>query len=66
VIVGPPGPKPRFVCFAFANGDSSFRTGYRADMHWIVPTLSGILTGFGLMSIFLQSLNYLVDAYLML
>ena len=41
-------------------------SGYRADIHWIVPTLSGLLTGFGLLSIFLQSLNYLVDAYLML
>lgn len=41
-------------------------SGYRADIHWIVPTLSGLFTGFGLLSIFLQSLNYLVDAYLML
>lgn len=41
-------------------------SGYRADIHWIVPTLSGLLTGFGLLAIFLQSLNYLVDAYLML
>ncbi|KAL6715036.1 hypothetical protein ACLMJK_007297 [Lecanora helva] len=40
-------------------------TGYRADIHWIAPTLSGLFTGFGLLSIFLQSLNYLVDAYLM-
>ncbi|KAK5660986.1 hypothetical protein OQA88_12363 [Cercophora sp. LCS_1] len=40
-------------------------SGYRADIHWIVPTLSGIMSGFGLMSIFLQALNYLVDAYLM-
>lgn len=40
-------------------------SGYRADVHWIVPTLSGLLTGFGLMSIFLQALNYLVDAYLL-
>lgn len=40
------------------------RTGYRADIHWIVPAASGIFTGFGLMSIFLQALNYLVDAYL--
>lgn len=30
-----------------------------------VPTLSGLLIGFGLLSIFLQALNYLVDAYLM-
>lgn len=41
-------------------------SGYRADIHWIVPTLSGLLTGFGLLSIFLQCLNYLVDAYLLL
>jgi DHA1 family multidrug resistance protein-like MFS transporter len=40
-------------------------TGYREDIHWIVPTLSGLLIGFGLLSIFLQALNYLVDAYLM-
>ncbi|MCJ1475355.1 hypothetical protein MMC13_004017 [Lambiella insularis] len=40
-------------------------SGYRADIHWIVPTLSGLLTGFGLLAIFLQSLNYIVDAYLM-
>ena len=41
-------------------------SGYRSDIHWIVPALSGILIGFGLLSIFLQSLNYIVDAYLML
>ncbi|KAJ3461953.1 hypothetical protein MRS44_010506 [Fusarium solani] len=40
-------------------------TGYTRSVHWIVPALSGLFTGFGLMSIFLQSLNYLVDAYLM-
>ncbi|KAI1656590.1 MFS general substrate transporter [Daldinia decipiens] len=40
-------------------------SGYRSDIHWIVPAASGILTGFGLMGIFLQALNYLVDAYLM-
>ncbi|KAM7222007.1 Major facilitator superfamily domain containing protein [Rhypophila decipiens] len=39
--------------------------GYRADVHWIVPVLSGLLSGFGLLSIFLQALNYLVDSYLM-
>lgn len=40
-------------------------SGYRAEVHWIVPTLSGLFTGFGIMSIFLQALNYLVDSYLM-
>lgn len=39
--------------------------GYNRNVHWVVPALSGLCTGFGLMSIFLQSLNYLVDAYLM-
>ena len=52
---------------AFAGGIFWFGwSGYRADIHWIVPTLSGLLTGFGLLSIFLQALNYIVDAYLML
>lgn len=41
-------------------------SGYTGKVPWIVPTLSGLLTGFGLLAIFLQSLNYLVDAYLML
>lgn len=51
---------------AFAAGLFWFGwTGYTAKIHWIVPTLSGLLTGFGLLSIFLQSLNYIVDAYLM-
>ncbi|KAF2151232.1 major facilitator superfamily [Myriangium duriaei CBS 260.36] len=40
-------------------------TGYTAKIHWIAPTLSGLCTGFGIMSIFLQCLNYLIDAYLM-
>lgn len=40
-------------------------TGYKESIHWIVPTVAGILIGFGLLSIFLQALNYLVDAYLM-
>jgi len=30
-----------------------------------VPTLSGLLTGFGIFTVFLQLLNYIVDAYLM-
>ncbi|KAJ9626559.1 hypothetical protein H2203_004192 [Taxawa tesnikishii (nom. ined.)] len=40
-------------------------SGYKESVHWIVPTLSGLFTGFGIMSIFLQCLNYLIDAYLM-
>jgi MFS transporter, DHA1 family, multidrug resistance protein len=52
---------------SFAGGLFWFGwSGYRSDIHWIVPTLSGLMTGFGLLAIFLQALNYLVDAYLML
>ena len=40
-------------------------TGYRADIPWIAPTLSGLFTGSGIMMIFLQWLNYLIDAYLL-
>ncbi|KAH4821012.1 hypothetical protein HBH61_019600 [Parastagonospora nodorum] len=40
-------------------------SGYSGNVHWIVPVLSGLLTGFGIFSIFLSLLNYLVDAYLM-
>ncbi|TVY59640.1 putative transporter, partial [Lachnellula suecica] len=39
-------------------------TGNYSSIHWIVPTLSGLLTGAGIMTIFLQALNYLIDAYL--
>ncbi|KAF2654347.1 MFS general substrate transporter [Lophiostoma macrostomum CBS 122681] len=40
-------------------------TGYTGRVHWIVPVLSGLFTGFGIFSIFLSLLNYIVDAYLM-
>lgn len=45
--------------------NKGIRTGYKESIHWAAPAVSGILTGFGLMSIFLQALNYIVDAYLM-
>ena len=35
-------------------------TGYKESIHWIAPTLSGLCTGFGIMTIFLQCLNYLI------
>ncbi|KAI7652099.1 MFS general substrate transporter, partial [Hortaea werneckii] len=38
--------------------------GYRPDIHWMAPTSSGLFTGFGIMVIFLQCMNYLIDAYL--
>jgi MFS transporter, DHA1 family, multidrug resistance protein len=66
-------PVPEWRCPEIIIGGISFAiglfwfgwTGYKASIHWIVPTLSGILMGFGLLCIFLQALNYLIDAYLM-
>ncbi|RPB16476.1 MFS general substrate transporter [Morchella conica CCBAS932] len=40
-------------------------SGNYPEVHWVVPTLAGIPIGIGLITIFLQSLNYLIDAYLM-
>ncbi|KAI2968232.1 hypothetical protein CBS147323_4424 [Aspergillus niger] len=40
-------------------------TGFTKSIHWIVPTLSGLFTGFGLLIIFIQLFNYLIDTYLM-
>jgi|TARA_R110002003_G_scaffold130_8_gene12215 ABC-type Co2+ transport system permease subunit len=44
---------------------SSFWLGWTArdDVHWIVPTLAGILFGMGYLCLFMALLNYLVDAY---
>ncbi|KAL4873801.1 hypothetical protein BDV12DRAFT_182145 [Aspergillus spectabilis] len=36
-------------------------TGYRRELHWILPTLSGLLTGFGLITMFLPSIQYVVQ-----
>lgn len=44
---------------------SLFWAGWTAkrDIHWIVPTLSGIPFGMGYLCLFMAMLNYLVDAY---
>ena len=41
-------------------------TGYTDSIPWIVPTLSGLCTGFGILAIFIQLFNYIIDSYLML
>lgn len=38
---------------------------YHEHVHWIVPTVSGLFTGFGLITIFNTSMNYIIDAYLL-
>ncbi|KAI9041420.1 MFS transporter [Aspergillus affinis] len=39
-------------------------TGFTRSIHWITPTLSGLFTGAGLLIIFIQLFNYLIDTYL--
>ena len=41
-------------------------SGYKQSVHWIVPTLSGLSTGLGLLAIFICCFNYIIDSYLML
>ena len=53
------------VCFAVGLFWFGW-TGNSSDIHWIVPTLAGVLIGFGNTSVFLPLLNYLIDTYLML
>ncbi|KAF2020198.1 MFS general substrate transporter [Aaosphaeria arxii CBS 175.79] len=40
-------------------------SGYTGRTFWVAPVFSGLFIGFGIFSIFLSLLNYLVDAYLM-
>jgi len=40
-------------------------TGFTPSIPWIVPTLSGLCLGFGIYTVFVQCLNYIVDSYLM-
>ncbi|GME99148.1 unnamed protein product [Ambrosiozyma monospora] len=37
---------------------------YHDDIPWIVPTLSGLFTGFGILVIFIPAMNYIIDSYL--
>jgi DHA1 family multidrug resistance protein-like MFS transporter len=39
-------------------------TGWTNSIHWMAPTASGVVTGFGIYVIFLQCFNYLIDSYL--
>ncbi|OKL63267.1 hypothetical protein UA08_01687 [Talaromyces atroroseus] len=48
---------------AFSGGLFWFGwSGYKASIHWMVPTASGILSGFGLLAMFLPSISYIVLA----
>lgn len=38
---------------------------YPEHVHWIVPTIGSSFIGFGLITIFLPCMNYIIDCYLM-
>ncbi|EAW14952.1 MFS transporter [Aspergillus clavatus NRRL 1] len=40
-------------------------TGFTDEIPWIASTLSGLFTGFGLLVVFIQLFNYLIDTYLL-
>ncbi|KAF2164538.1 hypothetical protein M409DRAFT_37044 [Zasmidium cellare ATCC 36951] len=39
-------------------------TGFSSSIHWMAPTASGVFIGFGILCIFLQCFNYLIDSYI--
>lgn len=39
-------------------------TGFSSSIHWMAPTAAGLIVGFGMVTIFMQGWNYLLDSYL--
>jgi DHA1 family multidrug resistance protein-like MFS transporter len=66
-------PVPEWRLFLPMLGGVSFTiglfwfgwTGYRNNIPWVIPTLAGLCLGFGIYTIFLQLMNYIIDSYLM-
>ncbi|EPX75141.1 spermidine family transporter [Schizosaccharomyces octosporus yFS286] len=67
---GRPAPEARLPammlgCIVFPIGIFWLAwTGNYPKIHWIVPTISGSFVGFGIITIFQQSINYIVDCYM--
>jgi MFS transporter, DHA1 family, multidrug resistance protein len=57
-------PRFYFSCRHLLNSRRFGWTAYTVHIHWIAPTLSGLFVGFGILCIFLQCFNYLIDSYL--
>lgn len=56
-------PLPMAGGIVFAAGLFWFGWGgYMASTPWIVPTLAGLFIGFGIFSVFLSCLNYIIDS----
>lgn len=60
-------PSLLFCCKLGLTQSSRFGwTGFTTSIHWIVPTIAGGMVGFGIITIFMQCFNYLLDTYLQL
>nr|QFR37160.1 MFS transporter [Cyberlindnera americana] len=66
-------PMPESRLYPLFVGSVSFPVGmlwltwtgnYPDKCHWMVPTTSGLFIGFGLITIFNSSINYVIDCYL--
>lgn len=56
--------KPASICFFIGLFWFFLSANYPEKVHWIVPCISGVFTGYGMMGIFVPAINYLVEAYL--
>ncbi|VEU22809.1 DEKNAAC103900, partial [Brettanomyces naardenensis] len=54
------------VCFPIGILRLCWTGNYPENFHWIVPTISGLSKGFGTLTIFNASVNYIGDSYLAL
>lgn len=52
------------ICFPIGLLWFCWTGNYHKQVHWMAPTASGVFTGFGLITIFNPSMNYIIDAYL--
>ncbi|WBW71169.1 spermidine family transmembrane transporter [Schizosaccharomyces osmophilus] len=63
----PEGRLPPLIIGAFTFPAGIFWMAWSGNyphVHWIVPSLSGLVTGCGILLIFLNCMNYVIDAYL--
>lgn len=56
--------KPAAICFFIGLFWFFWSANYPEHVHWAVPAVSGIFTGYGMMGIFVPAVNYVIDAYL--
>ncbi|KIX94086.1 uncharacterized protein Z520_10112 [Fonsecaea multimorphosa CBS 102226] len=51
------------VSFAVGLFWFAWTAAYPRHVHWIIPTVSGVATGFGILTIFIGCFNFILDVY---